>query len=269
MRIKGYVYNDSKAQYLRPVNVSENVNLTCYMTETKLNFRPAMPKAPSQMIVGFKSALTIYPGYKVMVGLAGWTSGAAMGIAGPDDDSIVVRDDLAVTGNSTFFRGSWREGCCYERHLAGWLNSTLVLTAITTITAGTTVSVVIPAQKMKPQCGMPGPYANTTMSVKDVPGRVLIAPRAVDEADAVGQGCSALDNCNGNGVCDHCTETCTCKAGTRAVDNSYRRGRAEISEKSYFGRLHGMSTSRPRRRRDPSRNIHVATAAAPRPASAK
>ena len=44
MRVKGFVYKDAKAQYIRPVNKSDAVDLTCYMTDTRLKFRPAIPK---------------------------------------------------------------------------------------------------------------------------------------------------------------------------------------------------------------------------------
>ena len=46
--------------------------------------------------------------------------------------------------------------------------------------------------------------------------------------------------------------------------------KSRFSETAFFGRLRGVSTSPPRRRRDlPPRNIHVPAAASPRPASTK
>ena len=48
MRVKGFVYKDAKAQYIRPVNKSDAVDLTCYMTDTRLKFRPAIPKASAR-----------------------------------------------------------------------------------------------------------------------------------------------------------------------------------------------------------------------------
>ena len=104
--------------------------------------------------------------------MAGWTSGKADGIPGSDDYYVAVRDDLAVIGNSTWLSGSWEEGCCYEAHRAGFLNSTLVLTALQYIRAGTTVEVIVPRQQLRPQCGMPGPYVNQTMSVRRAGQRV-------------------------------------------------------------------------------------------------
>ena len=104
--------------------------------------------------------------------MAGWTSGKADGIPGSDDYYVAVRDDLAVIGNSTWLSGSWEEGCCYESHRAGFLNSTLVLTALQYIRAGTTVEVIVPRQQLRPQCGMPGPYVNQTMSVRRAGQRV-------------------------------------------------------------------------------------------------
>ena len=77
-----------------------------------------------------------------------------------------------MIGNSTWLSGSWEEGCCYESHRAGFLNSTLVLTALQYIRAGTTVEVIVPRQQLRPQCGMPGPYVNQTMSVRRAGQRV-------------------------------------------------------------------------------------------------
>ena len=57
MRVKGFVYKDAKAQYIRPVNKSDAVDLTCYMTDTRLKFRPAIPKASAQIEVRFRSAI--------------------------------------------------------------------------------------------------------------------------------------------------------------------------------------------------------------------
>ena len=89
-------------------------------------------------------AIHLYVGDRVRVQMAGWTSGKADGIPGSDDYYVAVRDDLAVIGNSTWLSGSWEEGCCYEAHRAGFLNSTLVLTALQYIRAGTTVEVIVP-----------------------------------------------------------------------------------------------------------------------------
>ena len=99
-------------------------------------------------------AIHLYVGDRVRVQMAGWTSGKADGIPGSDDYYVAVRDDLAVIGNSTWLSGSWEEGCCYESHRAGFLNSTLVLTALQYIRAGTTVEVIVPRQQLRPQCGM-------------------------------------------------------------------------------------------------------------------
>jgi hypothetical protein len=117
-------------------------------------------------------AIHLYVGDRVRVQMAGWTSGKADGIPGSDDYYVAVRDDLAVIGNSTWLSGSWEEGCCYEAHRAGFLNSTLVLTALQYIRAGTTVEVIVPRQQLRPQCGMPGPYVNQTMSVRRAGQRV-------------------------------------------------------------------------------------------------
>ena len=57
MRVKGFVYKDAKAQYIRPVNKSDAVDLTCDMTDTRLKFRPAIPKASAQIEVRFRSAI--------------------------------------------------------------------------------------------------------------------------------------------------------------------------------------------------------------------
>ena len=268
-------------------------------------------------------AIHLYVGDRVRVQMAGWTSGKADGIPGSDDYYVAVRDDLAVIGNSTWLSGSWEEGCCYEAHRAGFLNSTLVLTALQYIRAGTTVEVIVPRQQLRPQCGMPGPYVNQTMSVRRAGQRVyeyvkkaypettldvaltdsatsvtlatggaaalgppvansyiligsevllvtavstnaltvtraqhgtnaaahldgakvfllkdtldhtmeidssyvsgveVVAPRSIDEANAIGDGCKSLGFCTGKGECDHCTSTCRCPHAHRAVDNSY------------------------------------------------
>ena len=90
----------------------------CYMTDTRLKFRPAIPKESAQIEVRFRSAIHLYVGDRVRVQMAGWTSGKADGIPGSDDYYVAVRDDLAVIGNSTWLSGSWEEGCCYESHRA-------------------------------------------------------------------------------------------------------------------------------------------------------
>ena len=69
------------------------------MTDTSLLFRPAMPKRTSQITVAFTPAIHVYEGYEVRVALAGWTSGAADGVPGPDRKRIVVRDDYLAVGN--------------------------------------------------------------------------------------------------------------------------------------------------------------------------
>ena len=223
MRVSAYAINDTEANYERPFNYSEGVNATCYMTETSLAFRPALPKYHSQITVGFRPAMHLYAGYEVRVVLAGWTSGAADGAQGPDRKRITVRDDDAVVGNSTLFRGHWREGCCYEQHKAGFRNSTLILTVLdgVTIAAGTATSVVLPNYQLMAQCGMPGPYKFTTFEVRsNLPNETLAEPATVISADAVGDGCKALDYCSGNGECDHCTSTCACAEYHGTYDNS-------------------------------------------------
>ena len=47
-----------------------------------------------------------------------------------------------------------------------------MLTALQYIRAGTTVEVIVPRQQLRPQCGMPGPYVNQTMSVRRAGQRV-------------------------------------------------------------------------------------------------
>ena len=54
-----------------------------------------------------------------------------------------------------------------------------------------------------------------------VPGVEVVAPRSIDEANAIGDGCKSLGFCTGKGECDHCTSTCQCPHAHRAVDNSY------------------------------------------------
>ena len=229
MMVSAYAVNDSKAQYPRPFNFSEGVNATCYMTDTSLQFRPALPKLTSQITVGFRPAMHLYANYEVRVNMAGWTSGEATGTMGPDLRRVIVRDDLAVVGNSTLFRGRWREGCCYEQHKAGFRNSTLILTVRSgvTITAGTTVSLVIPDHQLRAQCGMPGPYEHTKFEVRGPHTSIvnkhqnytIAAPATVASADAIGDGCKALDYCSGNGACDHCTSTCSCVDRHGTFDN--------------------------------------------------
>ena len=235
MRTKGYVHLDSKAQFLRPVNKSSPVDLTCYMTDTRLKFRPAIPKEQTQITVSFRSAIHLYVDDQVRVQLSGWTSGKADGIPGTDDGFIAVRDDLKVRGNSTWLRGAWEEGCCYERHVPGFLNSTLVLTVLQYIRAGTTVEVIIPRQQagtssgqgLRPQCGMPGPYTNQTMSVVTAAGVEVVAPRSIDEGNAIGDGCKSLGFCAGKTECDHCTNSCKCPHAHTALDNSYTSNSCE------------------------------------------
>ncbi|KAH8063114.1 hypothetical protein JL722_2276 [Aureococcus anophagefferens] len=223
---------------IRPnCGISENspymmrgVNATCYMTDTSLQFRPALPKLTSQITVGFRPAMHLYANYEVRVNMAGWTSGEATGTMGPDLRRVIVRDDLAVVGDSTLFRGRWREGCCYEQHKAGFRNSTLILTVRSgvTITAGTTVSLVIPDHQLRAQCGMPGPYERTKFEVRGPHTSIvnkhqnytIAAPATVASADAIGDGCKALDYCSGNGACDHCTSTCSCVDRHGTFDNS-------------------------------------------------
>ena len=54
-----------------------------------------------------------------------------------------------------------------------------------------------------------------------VSGVEVVAPRSIDEANAIGDGCKSLGFCTGKGECDHCTSTCRCPHAHRAVDNSY------------------------------------------------
>ena len=54
-----------------------------------------------------------------------------------------------------------------------------------------------------------------------VSGVEVVAPRPIDEANAIGDGCKSLGFCTGKGECDHCTSTCRCPHAHRAVDNSY------------------------------------------------
>ena len=69
---------------------------------------------------------------------------------------------------------------------------------------------------------MPGPYVNQTMSVRRAgQGVEVVAPRPIDEANAIGDGCKSLGFCTGKGECDHCTSTCRCPHAHSAVDNSY------------------------------------------------
>ena len=54
-----------------------------------------------------------------------------------------------------------------------------------------------------------------------VSGVEVVAPRPIDEANAIGDGCKSLGFCTGKGECDHCTSTCRCPHAHSAVDNSY------------------------------------------------
>ena len=54
-----------------------------------------------------------------------------------------------------------------------------------------------------------------------VSGVEVVAPRSIDEANAIGDGCKSLGFCTGKGECDHCTSTCRCPHAHSAVDNSY------------------------------------------------
>ena len=54
-----------------------------------------------------------------------------------------------------------------------------------------------------------------------VSGVEVVAPRPIDEANAIGDGCKSLGFCTGKGECDHCTSTCRCPHAHRAVDNTY------------------------------------------------
>ena len=98
------------------VNKSDAVDLTCYMTDTRLKFRPAIPKASAQIEVRFRSsiqcinhivaprtdslvdlragAIHLYVGDRVRVQMAGWTSGKADGVPGSDDYYVAVRVEI-------------------------------------------------------------------------------------------------------------------------------------------------------------------------------
>ena len=54
-----------------------------------------------------------------------------------------------------------------------------------------------------------------------VSGVEVVAPRPIDEANAIGDGCKSLGFCTGKGECDHCTSTCRCPHAYSAVDNTY------------------------------------------------
>lgn len=244
LRVSAYTVNDTAAIVPRIINASESVNITCYLTDTALAFRPAMPKVTSQITAQFTPAIHVYEYYQVRIAMAGWTSGVADGTPGPDRMRVVVRDTALNVGNSSLFAAVWREGCCYEQHKAGFRNSTLVLTARpgVAVAAGTEITLYIPDHQLRSQCGMEGPYPHTTFEIRDGSNATLVAPRVVDAADAIGDGCDGLSGCSGNGRCDHCTSTCACKEGFNYRDSGVTNFACEAAECPYGHAWAGLPT---------------------------
>ncbi|KAJ8600993.1 hypothetical protein CTAYLR_010083 [Chrysophaeum taylorii] len=231
IRIAASASNDTAAAMTRRVNVSDAVEGSCYLTDTELSFRPAVPKVPSKIEISFVSAQTLHANDRVAVRLSGWTSGKAFGSPGANIGvgQVELQDGDTLAGNiSKYFRGEWREGCCYEQHKAGFVNSTLYLHVRrgVAIIAGTTVNVVVKDGQLRPQCGMPGPYdpAHIRVIVAENTTRSDVPATPIETANAIGDGCARLSSCSGYGKCDHCLNRCDCDVGFGApFEAAYRQ----------------------------------------------
>lgn len=233
IRVSVTASNDSAAAFWRPVNQSDPVDARCYLTDTSVFFRPAVPKLPSAVKIGFKSSLTLRGADRLVVQLGGWTSGNARGQAGfniPLGEVQIQDGDTMAGNNSMYFRAEWLEGCCYRQHEPGFANSSLVLVVrpSVTIIAGTFIEVIVRNGQIRAQCGMAASYEhfhirvlpNTNSSI-----RHGIPATPFESANAIGSGCALLNYCSGHGNCNHCLSRCDCEHGYGAKSEVPHRQR--------------------------------------------
>ena len=199
------------------VNRSDHVSAPCYLTSTALQFRPAIPKVPSNIDVTFVSSILLRAGDSLIVNVAGWTSGTANGVSGPDIPNLALQDAAVLAGNtSLYFEASWYEGCCYEQHEHGYRNSTLVfrIRPSVTITPGTQMDVIVKNGQVRAQCGMPLSELQTMRIVTNEDNNETNIPaRPIESATVVGDGCASLNYCNQHGECNFCLNRCDCHPG--------------------------------------------------------
>ena len=213
----------------RPIaQVTGGIAGGCYVTEDRVSFSHATPKAATGVALSFRPAMPLASGDTIELRLPGFTSGDARGAAGPDVASLAV----AAAPPAAAVACAYTEGA-YVPGERGFDGSKVVCTMGASHAAGELLTIAVAASNaLRAHCGAPGSSAGgagdpdhpVRMSIAAAAGTV--AEAAVAEVQAIGTGCRELGFCSGHGHCDHCRGVCRCQEGfgSRASDGAHIAG---------------------------------------------
>lgn len=210
------------------ISLIETYPKRCFVFVSNLYFMNAAP----QFYAGVNATLQL--GYEVTAGttvtlhLPGFTNSVgAYGLNVLEENSTAYAAVRAgydtklfnITSSTNFtWSARWEEG----NHADNFQDSKIVLTAYGYQAFNDLFWVVIPKTRnhLIPICGHP--YGDKNFKISTKSDFFYSNATSVTGSNVIGPGCGDNDDCNGHGVCDYCTSTCTCNEGYGSVQDRLR-----------------------------------------------
>jgi hypothetical protein len=188
----------------------------CFWKVANLTFDRATPQFPTSIQVTMVAGWKLATGTKISIAMPYFSNYQSFPLnhrlpTGQDGTLIEGGDtslSLTYTTNSSW-SGQWVEGSPTDK----FAGSVLELTTNGPINSHQRFVVTVPVfpNAISPVCGRLRSSPDFTFAVEsstfDLPATTF------DYTSPIGTGCSAQNDCNGNGECDYCTSQCKCFEG--------------------------------------------------------
>lgn len=199
---------------------------TCYVYASTLALFPPMPDMYTRLTLTFSLSrdvtavtnITLHlPGFTISGGYSPSSSAHNKWKYGvPRTSSLMVEPSDAAQ----VWIGSWVDGS-YDDSGGPYHNTRAYFSLRSvddTVTSGTDVTLVLPtSNRIAISCGRNINYEGFKLEVDDASGINNITASTISLAHQIGRGCPGANEdgyeCNGRGVCNHCTQKCECFDG--------------------------------------------------------
>jgi len=210
------------------IDVVESLPKRCFVYESSLHFSNSMQQFFTGINVTLQLGYEIVPSTVITLHLPGFTN--KVGAYRLNKMKEVVSDMISngddatlygVTSNTNFsFSATWNEGS----FLDAYASSSIEITALGLQAYNALMWINIPKSlnHIIPTCGLR--QNSPDLKISTASTYFYSDSVSVGAANAVGLGCQ--NNCSGNGECDYCTSSCTCKEGYGSAEdlNRFKNG---------------------------------------------
>jgi len=181
---------------------------------TTLDFSSRTIRRPVEIKITFRAHCGLTANELIVVNLPRFTRSYANGT-----DAAGVPLGNLVVSPSLFFRAAWVEGEYNESQPYNASHLEFQVESYASISANDMVTITVHEESgLRAYCGFPASddvisaFAHLPFTISSN-ASTESAIKVKFEHLQFGDGCAAWGNCNGNGVCDFCTERCVCHPG--------------------------------------------------------